>query len=73
VLSGGAVAGITASKLNKLVISHSIQPGEAIRAGHNIRVLSIATLIGGAIGATAEGGVGIEPRVGSAYSWSGRK
>jgi ribose-phosphate pyrophosphokinase len=53
VLSGGAVARITASKLKELVITDSIQPTEAIRVAHNIRVLSIATLIGEAIGRTA--------------------
>src|SRR5687768_13126188 len=53
VLSGGAVARITASKLKELVITDSIQPTEAVRLGRNIRVLSIATLIGEAIGRTA--------------------
>ncbi|MFT3878455.1 MAG: ribose-phosphate pyrophosphokinase [Gemmatales bacterium] len=49
VLSGGAVARITASKLKELVITNSIQPTEAVRNARNIRVLSIATLIGEAI------------------------
>jgi len=53
VLSGGAVARITASKLKELVITDSIQPTEAIRVARNIRVLSIASLIGEAIGRTA--------------------
>ena len=53
VLSGGAVARITASKLKELVITDSIQPSEAVRVARNIRVLSIATLIGEAIGRTA--------------------
>jgi ribose-phosphate pyrophosphokinase len=53
VLSGGAVARITASKLKELVITDSIQPTEAIRNAPNIRSLSIATLIGEAIGRTA--------------------
>ena len=53
VLSGGAVARVTASKLKELVITDSIQPTEAVRAARNIRVLSIATLIGEAIGRTA--------------------
>jgi ribose-phosphate pyrophosphokinase len=53
VLSGGAVARVTASKLKELVITDSIQPTEAIRVARNIRVLSIATLIGEAIGRTA--------------------
>jgi ribose-phosphate pyrophosphokinase len=53
VLSGGAVARLTASKLKELVITDSIQPTEAVRVARNIRVLSIATLIGEAIGRTA--------------------
>jgi ribose-phosphate pyrophosphokinase len=53
VLSGGAVARITASALKELVITDSIQPTEAVRVAHNIRVLSIATLMGEAIGRTA--------------------
>jgi ribose-phosphate pyrophosphokinase len=53
VLSGGAVARVTASKLKELVITDSIQPSEAVRVARNIRVLSIATLIGEAIGRTA--------------------
>jgi ribose-phosphate pyrophosphokinase len=53
VLSGGAVARITASKLKELVITDTIQPTQAVRVAGNIRVLSIATLIGEAIGRTA--------------------
>jgi len=53
VLSGGAVARIAASSLKELVITDSIQPSEAVRVARNIRVLSIATLIGEAIGRTA--------------------
>ena len=53
VLSGGAVARITASKIEELVITDSIQPTEAVRVADNIRVLSIATLIGEAIARTA--------------------
>jgi ribose-phosphate pyrophosphokinase len=53
VLSGGAVARITASKLEELVITDSIQPTEAILAAPNIRVCPIATLIGEAIARTA--------------------
>src|ERR1700732_2809125 len=45
VLSGGAVARVTASKLKELVITDSIQPTDAIRAAPNVRVLSIATVI----------------------------
>jgi ribose-phosphate pyrophosphokinase len=53
VLSGGAVARITASRLAELAITDSIQATEAVRVAHNIRVLSIAPLIGEAIGRTA--------------------
>jgi ribose-phosphate pyrophosphokinase len=53
VLSGGAVARLTASHLKEVVITDSIQPTEAVRVARNIRVLSIATLIGEAIGRTA--------------------
>jgi ribose-phosphate pyrophosphokinase len=53
VLSGGAVARVTASRLKELVITDSIQPTEAVRVADNIRVLSIATLIGEAIARTA--------------------
>jgi ribose-phosphate pyrophosphokinase len=53
VLSGGAVARITASKLKELVITDSIQPTEAVRAARNIRVLSMSNLIGEAIRRTA--------------------
>ena len=53
VLSGGAVARVTASNLKELVITDSIQPTEAVRLARNIRVLSIAPLIGEAIGRTA--------------------
>ncbi len=53
VLSGGAVARITASKLKELVITDSIQPTEAVRAAKNVRVLSIAALIGQAVARTA--------------------
>ncbi|HTS42241.1 MAG TPA: ribose-phosphate pyrophosphokinase [Xanthobacteraceae bacterium] len=53
VLSGGAVARLAASKLKELVITDSIQPTEAVRVSRNIRVLSISTLIGQAIGRTA--------------------
>jgi ribose-phosphate pyrophosphokinase len=53
VLSGGAVARITASKLKELVITDSIQPTEAVRVARNIRTLSVASLIGEAIARTA--------------------
>jgi len=53
VLSGGAVARITASKLRELVITDSIEPTEAIINAHNIRVLSASNLLGEAISRTA--------------------
>jgi ribose-phosphate pyrophosphokinase len=53
VLSGGAVARVNKSNLKELVITDSIQPTEAVKASGNIRVLSIATLIGEAISRTA--------------------
>ena len=53
VLSGGAIARISASRLAELVITDSIQPTEAVLAAPNIRVLPIATLLGEAISRTA--------------------
>lgn len=53
VLSGGAVARITASQLEPLVITDSILPTEAVRVAGNIRVLSIAPLMAEAIKRTA--------------------
>src|SRR5580692_5536512 len=53
VLSGGAVARTSASKLKELVITDSIQPTEAVRVAANIRALSIAGLISEAIARTA--------------------
>ncbi len=53
VLSGGAVARVTASHIEQLVITDSIQPTEAVTAAPNIRVTSISTLIGEAIARTA--------------------
>src|SRR5712671_6442519 len=53
VLSGGAAARITASRLKELVITDSILPTEAVRNAPNIRTLSIASLIAEAIGRTA--------------------
>jgi ribose-phosphate pyrophosphokinase len=54
VLSGGAVARISASKLKQLVLTDTIQPTEAVRVSKNIRVISIAPLIGEAIARTAK-------------------
>jgi len=53
VLSGGAVNRIQNSRLKSLVITDSILPTQAIRAAKNIRVLSIAPLIGEAIARTS--------------------
>jgi ribose-phosphate pyrophosphokinase len=53
VLSGGAAARITGSRLKELVITDSIQPTEAVRNAGNIRTLPIAPLIGEAISRTA--------------------
>src|SRR5687768_10285398 len=50
VLSGGAVARATSSKLKHLVITDSIQPTEAVKVARNIRVIGIASLLGEAIG-----------------------
>ena len=52
-LSGGAAARITGSKLQELVITDSIQPTSAVEAAHNIRTISIGDLIGEAISRTA--------------------
>ncbi|MEO6380849.1 MAG: ribose-phosphate pyrophosphokinase [Nitrobacter sp.] len=53
VLSGGAAARIAGSKLKELVITDSIQPTDAVNKTGNIRLLSIAGLIGEAISRTA--------------------
>ena len=53
VLSGGAVSRIASSRLKELVITDSIRPTEAVKVGRNIRVVTIAPLIGEAIGRTA--------------------
>src|SRR6186713_1387255 len=53
VLSGGAAARIAGSRLKELVITDSILPTEAVTKAPNIRTLSIAGLIGEAIGRTA--------------------
>jgi ribose-phosphate pyrophosphokinase len=53
VLSGGAVARITASKLRELVITDSIEVTAAVLGAHNIRIVSIAPLLGEAVRRTA--------------------
>ncbi|MSP88527.1 MAG: ribose-phosphate pyrophosphokinase [Alphaproteobacteria bacterium] len=45
VLSGGAVARVTASPMSRLVITDSIKATEAVRVAHNIHQLTIAPLI----------------------------
>jgi len=54
VLSGGAVARVTSSKLKELVITDSIQPTTAVQSAHNIRVISTASLIGEAVNRTSQ-------------------
>ncbi len=49
VLSGGAVARIAASSLDRLVITDSIRPTEGVRVTDKIRVLTVAQLMGEAI------------------------
>lgn len=49
VLSGGAVARVTASELQSLVITESIAPTEAVSQAPNIRTVSIAPLMGEAV------------------------
>jgi ribose-phosphate pyrophosphokinase len=49
VLSGGAVARVSSSPMDNLVITDSIQGTEAVRVSHNIKQLTIAPLIAEAI------------------------
>ncbi|MHA1599050.1 MAG: ribose-phosphate pyrophosphokinase [Alphaproteobacteria bacterium] len=49
VLSGGAVARVTSSPMDDLVITDSIMATEAVRVSHNIKQLTIAPLIAEAI------------------------
>lgn len=49
VLSGGAVARVASSPLEKLVVTDSIAATEAVRVAHNIEQLSIAPLMGEAV------------------------
>ena len=49
VLSGGAVARVSSSPMEELVITDSIQATEAVRVAQNIRQLTIAPLIGEAM------------------------
>ena len=54
VLSGGAVARVSASPLKEMVITDSILATDAVRHASNIRQLSIAPLLGEAIRRIAE-------------------
>jgi ribose-phosphate pyrophosphokinase len=49
VLSGGAVARVTASPIKELVLTDSIVATEAVRLAHNVRQLTIAPLMAEAI------------------------
>jgi ribose-phosphate pyrophosphokinase len=49
VLSGGAVARVASSNLKELVLTDTIAPTEAVKLARNIRVITIAPLIGEAI------------------------
>jgi ribose-phosphate pyrophosphokinase len=49
VLSGGAVARVTASPIKELVLTDSIVATEAVRVSHNVRQLTIAPLMAEAI------------------------
>jgi len=49
VLSGGAVARVTSSALESLTVTDTIRATEAMRHAHNLRTMSIATLMGEAI------------------------
>ncbi|WP_026784333.1 ribose-phosphate pyrophosphokinase [Pleomorphomonas koreensis] len=53
VLTGGAIARITASHLKEMVFTNSIQPTEDFEASPKLRWISIAPLIGEAISRTA--------------------
>ena len=54
VLSGGAVARVTSSPMEKLVITDSIQGTEAVRVSKNIEQLTIAPLMADAISRISE-------------------
>ena len=49
VLSGGAVARVSASPLQELVMTDSIQATEAVRVSQNMRQITIAPLLGEAM------------------------
>jgi ribose-phosphate pyrophosphokinase len=54
VLSGGAVARVSSSPLDKLVITDSIQATEAVRVSQTVRQLSIAPLLAEAMARISE-------------------
>jgi len=54
VLSGGAVARVSSSPMEMLVMTDSIQATEAVRVAQNIRQISIAPLLGEAMRRIAE-------------------
>jgi len=54
VLSGGAVARVSSSPLEMLVMTDSIQATEAVRVSQNVRQISIAPLLGEAMRRIAE-------------------
>ncbi len=54
VLSGGAVARVTASPIKSLVITDTIVATEAVRVAHNIEQLPVAPLLGEAVRRIAE-------------------
>ena len=62
VLSGGAVARVTASPLQELVMTDSIQATEAVRVAQNIRQITISPLLGEAMRRISE-----EPSVSSLF------
>jgi ribose-phosphate pyrophosphokinase len=63
VLSGGAVTRIAGSNLKELVITDTIETTEAVKNAHNIRVVSVAALLGEAVMRTA-----LEKSVSSLFS-----
>jgi ribose-phosphate pyrophosphokinase len=54
VLSGGAVARVSASPMESLVITDSIQGTEAVRVSQTVRQLSIAPLLAEAMARVSE-------------------
>ncbi len=67
-VTGGGGARLTATRRAELGITDATQATEAGRVAHNIRVVSIAPLIGEAIGRTAS-----EESVSSLFAWNPRR